>query len=138
MRIAVDRPAIGVLGPVMPCAVRIDVVLVGGSGAVDGVVRFAMVQVTAVSGTQTRGKAAGRGPGDDQVTQCGRWPVDGGAVIGGRPGGRIGEDAPPGALCGEFSGLVGGDGPVAGQLAGLLVEPEQGAERGVNPLLGTM
>src|SRR6185312_15389438 len=95
---------------------------------------FAMVEVTAVSRTQTGRETTDGSAGHDQVAQRRGRPVHGGAVIGGRPGSRIGEDAPPGALRGHLAGLVGGDGPVAGQLAGLLVEPEQGAERDMNPL----
>ena len=65
------------------------------------------------------------GFGDD----CAGVVAGGGGFEDGAVGG-VGEDASPGAVGGDAAGHVGGDGSVAGQVAGVVVEAEQGGDRG--------
>ncbi len=59
--------------------------------------------------------------------ELGWWPVHGGAVVEPHPGGRVGQDPPPGAVgvVGDLAGNLGRYRPVPGQLAGLVVHAEQ-------------
>src|SRR5437870_3734746 len=113
----------------MPPAVGVKVALVGGPGICDGVVGFPVVEVAAMGWPQTRREATDGRPTHDQVTECGRRPVDGDAVVGWCAGGRIGENPPPGALRSQFSGLLCGNRAITGELTRLFIDTEQGTER---------
>ena len=80
----------------VPPAIGVEVALVGGPRTCAGIVRFAVVEVTAVSWSQARREATERRPSYKQVAQYGRRPVDGGSVVNGCAGDRIGENPPPG------------------------------------------
>jgi hypothetical protein len=86
---------------------------------------------------QTRREATDGRPTHDQVTECGRRPVDGDAVVGWCAGGRIGENPPPGALRSQFSGLLCGNRAITGELTRLFIDTEQGTERHCDPYLDT-
>src|SRR5699024_2516547 len=61
----------------------------------------------------------------DEGGQLGWGSVAGVAVVQGCSVDRIGQDASPGAGRGDASGHIRGDGAVAGQLTGMLVDADQ-------------
>jgi hypothetical protein len=68
--------------------------------------------------------------GEHVVSQVLRRPVAAGAVVQ-QPAPRVGDQAAPrtALISGDAPGQMGGDRPVPGQVAGLVVETQQGRER---------
>jgi hypothetical protein len=107
---------------VVGAAGRAEVPVGGGPvGIADGV-----VDVAGCGRAGAGDAAAGLVAHHHVVDEVLGWPVAGGAVVEEPPAGWVGEQPPPGALGGDAAGDRGGQWPVAGQVAWVLVDPDQG------------
>ncbi|GBE21508.1 hypothetical protein BMS3Bbin01_00853 [bacterium BMS3Bbin01] len=119
----------GVVSDVVVVAAEGDEVRDGGGAAVG--VGCAVVEVAARGGHAASGEDTGRVAGLDESALAGGGPPPGGTAVGGLSGIGVGDGEAPLTglvLFGDVSGDVGDDGPVAGQLAGMVAEIRQGFE----------
>lgn len=114
--------------PVVVSAQRCEIVDAGGS-AIDP--SGSMVEVAVRGGHATPRKDTSLIAGFDGAALVGGGATPGGPVVQGPAGGGVRDRvAPFGVLlfCGDLSGDVGNDGPVAGELARVLRQAGEGVE----------
>src|SRR5882757_365028 len=120
-------PGGGVFDDVVQFAVDAQVGEVRGTGLCE---RGAVVAVGFAGGAVAVDPVADRVRGQQRLGHRGSRVVAGGGGFEDGAVGGVGEDASPGAVGGDAACHLGGDGSVAGQVAGVVVEPEEGVDRG--------
>src|SRR6266702_6901153 len=111
---------------VVPRAQDVQVALVGVAAVAPG---DAVIDLAVSGGAIAVREPAALVPGDDVLGEVRRWPVGAAAVVD-QPADRVGDQAVPGAglVRGDPAGQGGGDRAVPVQLAGLLVQLEEGGQ----------
>ena len=121
-----DRaPAPGrrVFDDVMVFAVRRQAGQAGDPGSGE---RGGVVSVAVPGGPVAAGPGADRIPGEQGLAHQGAGVMAGGGRFQDGAVHRVGQQPPPGAVVGDTASHLGGDGAIAGELGGVLVQAEEG------------
>jgi len=110
--------AAAVFGSVVVQAFRIEAAVAGASaGGLSRSEWFDVVDLAAFRWSEAAGGAAGAISGDDELFEGFWWLVSSAAVVQDDPRGGVVQQSLQGAVGDDGSGLIGGDGAVAGEFA---------------------